>query len=327
MKIIGLEEHCWTPALEAALMKVQGEYKDDSLPLFPYAYPKLKDLGTGRLKDMEAIGVDHMVLSVTTPATQILPPAEAVPLARGANDAMARAVKSYPDRFSAFATLPLSDPKAAVGELQRCVEELGFVGAMIHGRTFEAYPDHADFFPVLQLVEKLNVPIYIHPQMAPRAVRALYYDGFDKAVSTDFAGGGMGWHYEAGVTAIRLILAGVFDKLPGLQIILGHWGEMVAFYLERIDVLSRVSAKLLKKTVANYFRNNFYLTGSGVYSTTYLQRAIDIVGIDRVMYSTDYPFQYRTDGMARTFLEQAPLTIDQKEKIAHGNAEYLLKLG
>lgn len=327
MKCIGLEEHCWTPELEAALMNVQGKYRDDSLPLFPHAYPKLKDLGAGRLADMDAIGMDHMVLSVTTPATQILPPAEAIPLAKGANDAMYRAVKAHPDRFSAFATLPLSDPKAAVKELQRCIEELAFVGVMIHGRTFDTYPDHPDLFPVLQRIETLNVPVYIHPQMPPRAVRALYYDGFEEAVSTDFAGGGLGWHYEAGVTAIRLILAGVFDKLPGLQVILGHWGEVVAFYLDRIDALSRATSKSLKKTVAGYFRDHFYLTGSGVYSTAYLQRAIDIVGIDRVMYSTDYPFQYRTDGMARAFLEQAPLTIDQKEKIAYRNAENLLKLG
>ena len=328
MKIIGLEEHCWTPELEEALMQVQGKYRDDSVAFFKTkeVETRLSNLSDGRLKDMDTIGLDRMVLSVTTPGTQILPPQQAMPLAKGANDAMAAAVKAHPDRFSAFATLPMSDPQSAVSELQRCIEELGFCGAMIHGRTFDKYLDHEDFFPVLQMAEKLNVPIYIHPQIAPKEVRAVYYDGLDEAVSIDFATGGMGWHYEAGVTAVRMILSGVFDRLPCLQIILGHWGEMVAFYVERIDIMSRSTSKKLKKTVGNYFRDNFYITGSGIFSTAYLQRSIEIVGIDRVMYSTDYPFQFSADGMARTFLEEAPLSVDHKHKIAHANAEHLLKL-
>lgn len=328
MKIIALEEHFTTPELHEALMQVQGKYRDDNYtePKPQWLTDKLLDLGEGRLKDMDAAGIDKMVLSTSSPGVQGLMPDKAVPLARRANDALAAAVKAHPDRFAGFATLPLADPKASVEELQRCIQELGFCGVLTNGRTFDKYLDHADFFPVLQKMEELNVPLYIHPQIAPREVRALYYDGFDRDISLRIATSGFGWHYETGIAAVRLILAGVFDKLPGLQIILGHWGEMMAFYLERIDSISPQTKGRLRKTVANYFRDNFYLTGSGIYVTAYLMQSIGIMGVDRILYATDYPYVFEPDGKARKFLEQAPLTVDQKEKIAHGNAERLMKL-
>lgn len=192
-------------------------------------------------------------------------------------------------------------------------------------RSGDKYLDHPDYRPLLQKAADLGYPIYIHPQIAPRAVRALYYDGFSEKVNIGFASAGLGWHIEAGITALRLIMAGVFDEIPSLQIILGHWGETITFYLKRIDKMS-MFAENLKRPVADYFRHNFYVTGSGIYHTPYLLECIRVMGVDRVMYSSDYPFEYGGGGIGRKFLEEAPLSYDDKLKIAHINADRLLKL-
>ncbi|AMJ66028.1 amidohydrolase family protein [Hymenobacter sp. PAMC 26628] len=328
MKIIGLEEHFWTPELADALTSLPPEQQDDVLKGYPQDFKdKLADLGEGRLRHMDLIGLDMMVLSVSSPGAQGLPPAQAVALARQANDRLAAAVKAHPDRFAGFATLPTPDPAAAVRELERAVQELGFKGALINGRTGDKYLDHPDFRPLLAKAAELDVPIYLHPQIAPKPVRALYYDGFDPELSIAFASSGWGWHLDAGIGALRLILSGVFDELPSLQFILGHWGEMVTFYLDRAnDMSARLAQAGRKKSVAEYFRQNFYLTSSGLFVTPYLQRALNVMGADRVMFSSDYPFRYFPDGTARSFLEQAPISFDDKAKIGHLNAERLLKL-
>ena len=327
MRIIGLEEHFTTPEIAQALQNLPPDQRDDSqmMSQSETIHSRLMDLGDERLRQMDDIGLERMVISVTAPATQILPPAEAVPLARQANDRLAAAVKAHPDRFSGFATLPTSDPAASVQELERCIQDLGFLGAMINGRSGDKYLDHPDYRPLLQKAADLGYPIYIHPQIAPRAVRALYYDGFSEKVNVGFASAGLGWHLEAGITGLRLILAGVFDEIPSLQIILGHWGETITFYLERIDKLS-MFAENLKRPVADYFRHNFYVTGSGIYHTPYLLECIRVLGVDRVMYSSDYPFEYGGGGIGRKFLEEAPISYDDKLKIAHVNADRLLKL-
>jgi len=146
----------------------------------PKKKARLEDIGEDRLREMKIVGLDMMVLSVTTPAAQALPSEQAVPLARQSNDRLASAVRAHPDRYSGFATLPTPDRQAAVQELDRAVQELGLKGAMIHGRTGDRYLDKEEFRPILAKAAELGVPIYLHPQIAPRAVRALYYDGFDE---------------------------------------------------------------------------------------------------------------------------------------------------
>ena len=326
MRIIGLEEHCWTREIAQALGRLGPNERDDSIDLFEtdVVRSRLEDLGEDRLHQMDIIGLDVMVLSVTTPATQTLSGTDAVPLARQANDRIAAAIKAHPDRFAGFATLPTPDPDQATQELQRAVEVLGLRGAMIHGRTRDRTLDCEEFRPILAKAADLGVPIYLHPQIPPKPVRKAYFDGFDERLSVGFACGGWGWHAEAAVEALRLIISGVFDQLPNLQVVLGYWGESITFYLERAATLSRWTQHL-KKPVADYFRENFLVTGSGIYSTPYLQRAIEVMGIDRVMYSTDYPFQYHADGMALKFIENAPLNYEDKEKVTHANAEKLLK--
>ena len=328
MRIIGLEEHCWTPEIAAALAALPPQERDQSIEVFqtPVNIERLEDMGEGRLREMDKIGLDMMVLSITSPGTQSLPAEQAVPLAKQANDRLAGAVKAHPDRLAAFATLPTTDPAKATEELDRAVNDLGLKGTMIHGRTRERYLDAPEFRPILAKAAELNVPIYLHPQIAPNKIREVYYDGFDKELSIGFACSGWGWHADSGIGMLRLILSGVFDELPSLQFILGHWGETVLPFLERANTLSSWTKNSLKRTVEDYFKANCYITGSGIYYTPYLQEAIRIMGADRVMYSTDYPFRYSSDGTARHFLENASVPYDDSLKIAHLNAERLLGL-
>lgn len=192
MRTIGLEEHFWTPEIDEAQAKLGPAERDDNISLFhtPETKAKLEDLGAGRLREMDRIGIDLMLLSLTSPGTQNLPAEVAVPLAKQANDRLAAAVKAHPDRLAGFATLPTPDPDAAARELTRCVNDLGFHGAMINGRTGSDYLDHPKFRAVLGAAEQLGVPIYLHPQIAPRAVRDLYYGGFEGNLSVGFASAG-----------------------------------------------------------------------------------------------------------------------------------------
>ena len=200
---------------------------------------RLEDLSEERLRQMNDSGVDVQVLSLTTPATQNLAATDAVGLAREANDLVAATLRRYPDRFQGFAKLPTPGPVQAASELQRAVNDLGFKGAMLCGRTHERNLDHPVFTPIFEAAAELRVPLYIHPQIPQRSVRDAYYSGFDDRIDLILATGGIGWHFETGVQFIRLILAGVFDRHPDLQIILGHWGEVVLFYLERLKLLAQ----------------------------------------------------------------------------------------
>jgi hypothetical protein len=273
---------------------------------------------------MDATGIDVQVLSYGSPGTQVLPASEAVPLAREANDQLAAAIGAHPDRFAGFATLPTPDPQAAASEFERAVRQLGFVGAMINGRTQDRFLDDPRFRPILEAAVSLDVPIYLHPTIPSQAVQDAYYAGLDPAVSPIFATSGWGWHLETGIHALRMILAGIFDRYPRLRLILGHWGEMIPFYLARVDAALTPRSKHLQRPVAEYFEQQVYVTPSGLYTLPPFLLSLQIVGADRIMYSVDYP--YIAGEQARTFLETAPISPSDKEKIAHGNAEQVLKL-
>ncbi len=320
-KLIALEEHFLTPAIRAAW--AASAIGQDGTAGFDQGEieARLDELGPPRLALMDESGVDVQVLSVTTPALHNLEPAESVPLARQTNDLLAATIARYPARFQGFATLPTAAPAEVGPELERCVTQLGFKGAMLCGRTSAKNLDHPDFLPLFETAARLGVPLYIHPQIPQQVVRDVYYAGLGEAVDTALATFGIGWHYEAGMQFVRLVLAGVFDKYPTLQIVLGHWGEVVLFYLERLNALARVAT--LQRPVAEYFQQNLYVTPSGMWSQSYLQRALEIVGPERILFSTDYPYQYKPGRQARSFLEAAALSADQKELFAHGNWERL----
>lgn len=325
LKIVALEEHYITPAIRDANLALPPEIRDPSANASQEELDeKLLDLGEARLARMDDAGVDVAVLSVTTPATQSLPAAQAIPLAREANDALAEAIRRFPDRLLGFATLPTPDPQAAADELRRCVGEFGFKGAMLNGRTGDRYLDAPEFLPVFQAAVDLGVPVYVHPQGPPAAVRTAHFDGFDPALSGYFATGGYGWHVETAINALRMILSGLFEKLPELQVVLGHWGETVTFYLERADTMSRFLKT--ERGVAQTFRENFFVTPAGLDSQPMFLHAVETVGADRILFSTDDPFRPAPHGAARAFLEGALVSPADKKKIAWDNAARLLRL-
>ena len=323
MKLIGIEEHFLTADVRRAWEAVELAAADPSVTVHSAEIERrLLDLADERLALMDETGLDTQVLSMTTPALHDLGP-ESVMLARRANDAVASTIARHSDRFQALATLPIGAPEAAVSELQRCVTTLGFQGAMMCGRVGDRNLDHPDFAPIFQAAAEFNVPVLLHPRTPAPAVRSAYYSGFTPELDAAFAMYGIGWHYDAGVQFLRLVLAGTFDRLPGLQIILGHWGEVVLFYEERLQAMDRVSR--LKQPIATYLRRNLYVTASGMFSPGYLMRAAAVVGLDRLLFSTDYPYQYRPGRDARRFLDECGLDGAERAGLAHGNWERLTR--
>jgi uncharacterized protein len=322
VQLIAIEEHFLTPEVQAAWSALPPEAQDGTMGMHSGEIKaQLEDLEDRRIVLMDESGVDVQVLSLTTPALHPLDAAQCVSLARETNNLIAATVSRHPHRFQGFATLPMPAPHEAAAELHRAVRDLGLKGALLCGRTRDKNLDHPDFWPLLEAAASLRVPLFIHPQIPQHSVRSVYYSGFSREVDLAFATFGLGWHYEAGIQFLRLILAGVFDRFPDLQIILGHWGEVVLFYTERLNALNRVSK--LQRPILDYMRQNLYVTASGMFTQSYLDRAVEIVGFDRILFSTDYPYQYRPGRKARTFLEEAALTDEQRAAFANRNWEHL----
>jgi predicted TIM-barrel fold metal-dependent hydrolase len=323
MKLIAIEEHFMTEDIRAAWASSAIGHEGTGGFDGGEIGERLQDIAEGRLALMDEAGVDVQVLSVTTPALHNLEPEESVALARRTNDLVAATVSKFPTRFQGFATLPTAAPDEAVRELERCVKELGMAGVMLCGRTRDRNLDHPDFDPMLATAARLGVPVFVHPQIPQRAVREVYYSGFDEATEMALATFALGWHYEAGMQFVRLMAAGVFDRHPDLQIILGHWGEVILFYVERLQSLSRVGR--LQHPVAEYLRRNLYVTSSGMWSQDYLQRARAVVGPERLLFSMDFPYQYKPGGAGRAFVESCGLPAAERELFAHANWERLTK--
>ncbi|WP_277980138.1 amidohydrolase family protein [Sphingomonas phyllosphaerae] len=323
MRLIAIEEHILP-------VDVRDAWADAPPPHDPVSAiadmgetgERLADLGEGRLALMDEQGVDVQVLSLTTPGLHNLEPGPAVELAWRTNDLIADACARRPDRFQGLAALPTSDPDAAPRELERAVRELGLKGALLCGRTRGRHLDHAALRPMLAKAAALGVPLFIHPQTPAPAVREASYSGIGERADLALSAFGLGWHYEAGLEWVRLVAAGVFDELPNLQIILGHWGEVALFYIERTGaVLDR--ALDLDRSLAECARRNLYVTGSGMWSEGYLRRCLEIVGPERLLFSTDFPYQYRPGGEPRRFIESIDLDGATRNGLAHGNWERL----
>jgi uncharacterized protein len=319
VKLIGLEEHFVTREVLDAWRALDPEWQDLSLTPATQgdSARRLADLGDERLAEMDKAGLDVQVLSLSTPGVQNLAPAEAVAVQVAANDTLAEAVRARPDRFQGLATLATPDPDAAAAELERAVTVLGLNGAMVFGRTRDRTMDEPEFWPIYEAAAALRAPLHLHPQSPCPAVRDAYYGGYGPDVTAAFATHGIGWHYESGVQLLRLILSGVFDRFPDLQVIVGHWGEMVLFYLDRVSSMDGAAG--LRRPIAEYFRTNVHVAPSGVLSMRYLRWATEVVGVDRLLFSTDYPFVNAQEGGARAFLEQAPVSDADRLKIASGN--------
>jgi len=327
MRLIAIEEHVLPDAVREAWSAAPPPHD----PVSAFADggengTRLADLGEGRLALMDEQGVDVQVLSLTTPGLHNLDAGPAVELANRVNDLIAEACRRHPDRFQGFAALPTPDPDAAPRELERAVRELGLKGALVCGRTRERHLDHPALRPMLAKAAELRVPLFIHPQTPLAAVREANYAGISDRADLALAAFGLGWHYEAGLQWVRMAAAGVFDELPDLQIILGHWGEVVLFYLERISPIFE-RALDLRRPLADYARDNLYVTGSGMWSEPYLLRCLDIVGPERLLFSTDFPYQYQPGGAPRRFLEDLALNDSARVGFAHRNWERLTGVG
>lgn len=332
-RVIAIEEHAWTPELREALLELGDDETVRNWSNQEDCNRRLLDVGEERLARMEAMGVDFQVLSITAPGVQQLPSQLAVTLARGANDFLAEAVQRRPDRFAAFATLAVQEPDTAAAELHRCVTELGFVGAMLFPRAGPYYLDNDSFRPIFEVAADAGIPLYIHPGLPPEAVRDASYSGFSAATNLMLATGGWGWHAEAGLAALRLILSGTFERHPDLQLILGHMGEMLISFADRADALTKTTG--YKKSVLDCITGNFYATPGGVFSHRMLRQNLDVLGPDRVMFAVDDPYKGTLgqlgkaafgSGFCREFIETAPITSEEKSKLAHRNAERLLGL-
>ena len=318
MKTIGLEEHFATSDVLQAWSRLEPQWQNPSgLAAGDDLKRRLVDLGEERLAAMDDTGLDVQVLSLTSPGVQNVPAGDAVPLQSACNDLIADTVRAHPDQLQGFATLATTDPTHAARELERAVTTLGLDGALIFPRSRGRTIEHRDFWPIFEAAAALNAPLYLHPQVPPPPVREAYYSGFNDSVDAGLATYGIGWHYDVGVALLRMILGGVFDEFPNLQVVVGHWGEVVLFYLDRVDNMAATAA--LARPVSEYFRTNVLVTPSGVFSQRYLRWTLEVMGVDRILFSTDYPYRFAADHGARRFLEEANLSDADRDNIASGN--------
>ncbi|HEY6720553.1 MAG TPA: amidohydrolase family protein [Burkholderiales bacterium] len=312
--VITLEEHYWDA--EVAKNFGGGEARN------PEVRRRLDDLGALRIKEMDDAGIDMQVISHGAPSTQRLDAATAVPLAKRANDRLHEAVRAHPDRFAGFAALPTADPKAAADELERTVTKLGFKGAMVHGPTNGVFFDDKRFWPIFERAQALDVPLYIHPSLPVQAVTDAYYKDYLQEFPQLIAAA-WGYTVETATHGIRMILSGAFEKYPGLKIILGHLGESLPFSAWRINMcLSRGADR--PSTFRDTFCKHFWITTSGNFSTPALMCSIMEMGVDRILFSVDYPFVSNPPGTK--WMADLPLSLEDRTKILSGNAKRLLKM-
>jgi 2,3-dihydroxybenzoate decarboxylase len=329
MRYIALEEAFFIPELaerqpmpqQGGVPRLRSQFKSECAEWYQLRLP---DITEYRLPEMDEAGIDVQVLSLTVPGLQVDIDAElARENARYVNDYVAQVVSEYPDRFRAFATLPLQDPAAAAAELQRAVTQLGFCGALVNDCVYGPggrYLDAPEYDEVWSALESLGVPLYLHPG-APPADESQVLQG-----RPELYGASWSWAAEVGGHALRIVYGGVFDRHPGATLILGHMGEFLPFQRSRLD--NRYDtidvASALKRRPSDYLGTNVVFTNSGLFSPATLLGAVLEVGADAVMFSVDYPYQSSREAVAG--FERTTLSAGDREKIAHGNAERLLRI-
>jgi predicted TIM-barrel fold metal-dependent hydrolase len=330
MRIVALEEHFTVPRIVAGISPdaiARRGFPTD--PNFLWAQTikraELADLGDARLADMDASGITTQVLSVAGPGADLVPGRPGIDLARAYNDALAEACARHPSRYRGFAHLPLLEPEAAAEELHRTATLLGFHGVLVNGATGGLFLDDPRFEPVLAQAEKEDLPIYLHPGIPTNEVRAAYYDGLPGNFSFTLALSAWGWHADTAIHTLRLALSGALDRHPGLKIVIGHMGEAIPFMLDRIDETTAATAKAhLKRSVRQTILDQVWITTSGFFTMVPFMAALMSFGVDRIMFSVDYPFA--SNARARAFLDALPVSPADRAKIAHGNADRLLRL-
>ncbi|WCR05392.1 amidohydrolase [Paracoccus saliphilus] len=321
LPFIGTEETFSTPEL----MVLNSINEDHILYLKDTG---LAELGPRRIGAMNEAGLNVQILSAHTPGVQNVLGQEGIDFAYRLNKQLVDGpMATYPGRFEAFATLPLQNPEAAADELERAVREDGFLGALTNGHIGKKFLDHPDFEPVLARAEALNVPIYLHPGYPADEVFQIYYSTTRPEYKKEyqdyiFSGSGYGWHQEVLTQCIRMITYGVFDRFPKLQIIIGHMGEGLPFYYERVvGDMSDSTQNSLNKPFGQYFHDNFWFTTSAFFQDELLHLLLQYISVDRVMFATDYPFADMKEGT--NWFRAVNLPREDKEMIAFRNAEKL----
>ena len=321
---IALEEHF---ATEDTVMDSAVFMPDDH---WPELRSRILDIHDIRLRQMDEHGIGMMLLSLNAPAVQAIPDvSRAIDVARRANDFLAEQIGKRPDRFQGFAALPMQDPEAAALELERCKKDLGFCGALVNGFSNGSgegamkYYDQSEYWPFWEVAHELNMPFYLHPRN-PLPEHAKIYEGHEWLLGPAWAFG-----HETAVHALRLMGSGLFDKYPRLNIVLGHLGEGLPYSMWRIDNCNawvKAPAKhKAKHKIAHYFQNNFHITTSGNFRTQALINAMLEIGPDRIMFSTDWPFENVDHAVG--WFDAAAISEADRRKIGRLNAEVLFGLG
>jgi 2,3-dihydroxybenzoate decarboxylase len=309
---IALEEHFLCPGFQDYWNPTAA---DLPAAIRDAALARLTDFGEMRLASMDRAGIDRAVLGLAGPGVQAeRDTATAVRNAKSANDFLAKEIQKRPDRYLGFAHLPMQDAKAAADELERCVEDLKFSGAMINGHTNGQYLDHPSLSPFWERVEALDTLIYLHPTDPVTPAPVLEgHKGLRRATWE--------WTFETGSHALRLIFGGVFDRFPRAKLGLGHLGETLPFLLWRFDSRAGPSfyAVKLAKPPSHYIKENIIVTTSGMCSAEPLNCTIAALGHERIMFGADYPFEKAEE--AGHFIDSAPLPDDVRADICFNNAE------
>jgi 5-carboxyvanillate decarboxylase len=308
------------PGVDAGFASLWGHFSKNA-PVVG----RLLDLGAQRIADMDEAGIAMQVLSLTAPGVQVFDADEAVALARSSNDEMAEAVRKHPARFAGLAAVAPQHPAEAAKELERAVRRLGLKGAIINSHTRGEYLDDQKFWPIFEAAEALGVPIYLHPTALPPAmVQPFVARGLDGAI--------YGFAAETGLHILRIVLAGVFDRFPKLQMVVGHLGEGLPFWLFRIDFMHRAmvkagryaSVKALRRQPSEYLRENFHVTTSGMAWEPSILHTQCVLGADRVLYAMDYPYQFVPEEVQVT--DDLPISGEDKRKLYQLNAERVFSL-
>jgi 2,3-dihydroxybenzoate decarboxylase len=324
MRIIAIEEHFITPMYREKVGA--NEYRNFYLSsrgetMGHDIMAENLDLGASRLRHMDEQGVDMQVLSFGSPGCQMFGAEVAIPMAKDANDRLYQAVQKYPARFAGFAALPTADPKASVDELERCVAQLGFKGAMIHSHQQGEFLDAKKYWPIWERAERLGVPVYLHPALPHPKVVEAYFGGYEELARAPW-----GFAVDTSCHFLRLVFSGLFDAYPKLKIVLGHLGEMLPFAMHRLNEHSIHAAKRrgLKKQPIQYLRDNLVVTTSGNWFEPAFVCTLLALGADNIVFAIDWPYESNKAGM--DFFRKLSLSDADKEKIGHRNAERLLGL-
>jgi 5-carboxyvanillate decarboxylase len=318
----GLRDVSRSPSVSQDLILVQRIYDAKVDDVQARLLPRLLDLEKERLRDMDENGVAMHLLSLTAPGVQMFDADTATELAALANDKLAAVCKKHPKRFAGIGSFAPQSPQRAAKEMERAIKKLKLNGFVVNSHTNNEYFDNAKFFPILEAAEALDACIYIHPRAASDGMAAPFRDyGLDSAQ--------WGYGMETSTHAVRMLVSGVFDRFPKLKICLGHMGEAVHFWLWRLDYMNknaqnRGSAPKLKLKISEYFKRNFVITTSGQESHLALDFSIKALGVDNVLWAIDYPYQPSAPAVA--FMDSAPVSDADREKLYHGNAERIFHI-